>query len=170
MQKGILNLLWIPTDQEIKGELYWIKKICQQIGENNLCKYAKMAARQRKFAYAPYSKYLVGALILCQSGNIYPGNNCERVNYSETDHAEESAVTSAIIHGEVKKTTRKFIKAVFVSSSALSTPCGRCRQIIVEHADNALIVLADTKGEIVRIVSLRTLLPLPFTPEDLGYK
>ena len=57
------------------------------------------AVEVRKFAYAPYSNYNVGAALLCKNGNIYKGCNIENTSYSVTNCAERTAIFSAIANG-----------------------------------------------------------------------
>lgn len=156
--------IWMPSVDDFLKEGKWISNQIDDVGYPNLELLAKQACEISKHSYAPYSNYHVGVAIITASGSTYVGVNAERASYSETDHAEESAITSAIIGGEVQKSGRRFIRAL-VGTSA---PCGRCRQIIAEHADNTLIVLSTPQGKIRTITSLKSIFPLAFTPTDLG--
>lgn len=160
--------IWMPSVQDFLHESVWIEETAASIGTDMIEQLAVEARDIRANSYAPYSNYHVGVAVLTQSGKIYTGVNAERASYSETDHAEESAITAAIIGGEVSRSGRRFIKAVAVSGESTSAPCGRCRQIIAEHADNTLIILADPEAHIHSITSLKSILPLAFTPTDLG--
>lgn len=162
------NLVWTVSTQDSKAEFDWIKSETKRIGQGRLEKLATSAAKQRAHAYVPYSHYQVGVAILTQSGKIYLGNNVERAGYSETDHAEEAAITSAVVDGEVERSGRKFLIALACSHAGDTAPCGRCRQIMTEHADNCLVLTVDTKGNIHRLTSLKTLLPYAFSPTNLG--
>jgi cytidine deaminase len=164
------NLSWTVSTVDSKTELDWINAEIKRVGQGSLENLAKSAAEQRKHAYVPYSHYQVGVAILTKSGDIYLGNNVERASYSETDHAEEAAITNAVVHGEVDRSGRKFLIALACSHAGDTAPCGRCRQIMAEHADNCLVVTVDVDGAIRRITSLKTLLPYAFTPTDLGIK
>jgi cytidine deaminase len=148
-----------------KVEEAWIEKAITSIGKTTISKLVSEAKRVRLNAYPPYSKYYVGAAVLSISGKIYVSCNAEAVSWSDSDHAEQSAVTKAISEGEYKKFGRLFIKAVAVVPGV---PCGHCRQVIMEHADNALIIVAKPDGKIKIITSLKLLLPLAFTPADLN--
>ena len=145
----------------------WMNKEVERISLTVLEKLANEAAEVRKNSYSPYSHYKVGVAVLCESGNKYLGCNAEVASYSESDHGEESAITKAVTEGEAVK-SRKFLKAVAVSHTSDSAPCGRCRQIILEHCDNCLVITADEKGKIRRISSAQALLPYSFGPGDLG--
>lgn len=162
------NLIWTPTPTEIEIERDWINEEILQIGLSTLEKLAKKASEARSTAYTPYSKYTVGAALLRTSGKEEAGQNIEMVTYSETGHAEEQAAKNAVSKGAVQEEGRKFIRAVAVSHKGDTAPCGRCRQIISEFCDNALILVADTKGNIKNITSIKTLLPYAFIPSNLG--
>ncbi len=168
MANIIEGRVWVPTHEEVDAEQDWIIQEIKRLGIDTLTTLAMEAALQRDRAYVPYSSYKVGVTILTKSGEIYRGNNVERAGYSETDHAEEAAITNAVVNGEVEKSGRKFLLALACSHQGDTAPCGRCRQIMVEHADNCLVLTVDTEGEIRRITSLKTLLPYAFTPTDLG--
>ena len=118
-------------------------------------------------AYAPYSGYKVGVAVLTQTGKIFTGANAERVSYSETDHAEQAAITAAVNSGAAVG-NRKFLRAVVVTHVDTSAPCGHCRQIIMEHCDNCLVIVASETGVIRYISSMKILLPHEFTPSALG--
>jgi cytidine deaminase len=160
--------IWTVTTEDMQQERVWIEKQIQELGLQAIENLAKQAAAARANSYAPYSNYHVGVALLTASGTTYTGVNAERASYSETDHAEEAAITNAIIHGEVQKNGRRFIKALAVSHVSDSGSCGRCRQIIIEHCDNSIMVFADENGTIRKITSLKILLPYAFSPSDLG--
>lgn len=160
--------------QEIRlaiDELAWIEHTIEEIGQTKLVDLLFAARDIRKNAYSPYSNYKVGAAILTENGKIYTGVNNEVATYSETGHAEENAIAHAIVHGETE-VGRKFIKALAVvhAGGSHSGPCGRCRQCIKEHADNALIIVWDGKSEKPWTTSLNRIFPNAFGPSDLGIK
>ncbi len=170
MTKKTLNdLIWLVNPKELNFQKIWLQKEIKKIGEKQIQNLVKKAVKQSKFSYSPYSKYPVGVALLAKSGKIYLGNNVERVGYSESDHAEESAVTNAVVSGEIQKSARIFIEAIAVSHKLGSSPCGRCRQIIAEHSDNCVIINCDLKGEIKSITSLKNILPDAFTPTNMGF-
>src|SRR5436305_1990648 len=82
----------------------------------------------RKQAHAPYSKFQVGAALLTASGKIITGCNVENASYGLTICAERSAVCSAIAAGQ-----RQFV-AMAVATPGGHSPCGACRQVLVEFA------------------------------------
>ena len=89
-------------------------------------------------AYAPYSKFHVGAAILTEAGNMYTGCNVENASYGVTNCAERTAIFSAVAaEGPGMK-----LKAVAVLNSATMpcSPCGACRQVIYEFGPKALVI------------------------------
>ncbi len=120
------------------------------------------ACEVRQFAYAPYSKYLVGAAILTGDGHIVTGVNVENASYGLSNCAERSAVFSAVSSGAQQ------IIAVAVCTENSGTPCGACRQVLSEFADGDIpVLLCDDQGH-VRETTLFTLLPDHFGPEHLA--
>jgi cytidine deaminase len=121
------------------------------------------ARRVRANAYAPYSHYPVGAAVRGASGRIYVGANVENASFGLALCAERSAVAAAIAAGE------KSIAAVAVitATSPPAAPCGMCRQVLAEFADDALpIALCNDAGE-RSDTTLGALLPHAFRRDDL---
>lgn len=168
MANKFLNSIISPTAEKIEIEKQYVTEKIKSIGEETLKKLAGEAVKVRQNAYQPYSKYSVGAAILCSSGKIYSAPNTEVVTYSQTGHAEHNAINKAISEGEGKD-NKNFIEAVVVSSESSSEPCGACRQEIAEHSENAVIIAVDANGNPTATTSLKVLLPLAFTPKDLGF-
>lgn len=119
---------------------------------------AALAARGN--AYAPYSKYRVGAAILTESGQITPGCNVENASYGLCNCAERTAVFTAACAGE------RTVIAVAVATEDGGTPCGACRQVLAEFSprdDTPLTVfLLDRDGTVVTETTLSELLPMAF--------
>ena len=141
-----------------------------KITKSKLLQLIKAAVKIRKNAYNPYSHYSVGASILTTSGRIFASCNAEMAGYTGTDHAEASTISRAIADGEVRRSGRKFIKALVVVHEGKSGPCGLCRQRIAEHADDCLIFDVQPSGKIDKTTSLKKLFPYAFTPTHLGIK
>jgi cytidine deaminase len=118
-----------------------------------------IAARQR--AYAPYSRYLVGAALLGRGGAIYDGCNVENAAYSGSICAERTAVVRAVAEGE-----REF-DAIAVATENGGSPCGVCRQFLREFDHGHLRILIATPDGHYREHTLADLLPDSFGPEDL---
>ena len=125
---------------------------------------AALAAKAR--AYAPYSRFSVGAALLTPAGTIYAGANVENAAYPVGSCAEASAISAMVAGGETA------IAAVLVvgDGQALVTPCGACRQRIREFAaDDVPVHLAALDG-VRRTMSAAELLPVAFGPDRLPAK
>lgn len=108
-------------------------------------------------AYAPYSKFLVGAAVRAESGKIYTGCNIENASYGLTVCAERNALFNAVGAGE-----RKFVALCVVGDTEEPiSPCGACRQVMAEFKVPC-IILANLNGKIVEY-TLDELLPLSFS-------
>lgn len=119
-------------------------------------------------AYAPYSRFHVGAAILCESGNIYTGANMENAAFPCGICAESNAVSTAISRGERK------IVAIAVAGGRngkitdYCAPCGVCRQTLREFCDpKQLTVLLAKSTEDYREMTLDDLLPMSFGSDSL---
>jgi len=114
-------------------------------------------------AYAPYSRFRVGAAVLTESGKIFAGCNVENASYGLCNCAERTAIFSAVAAGE-----RKFkCVAVYTPTKTATAPCGACRQVIYEFGPTIRIVSnCDTRDQIDG--SIRSLLPAAFGPDDLA--
>ena len=118
------------------------------------------AITARKRAYAPYSEFQVGAALLGKSGRVYTGCNVENAAYGPSMCAERTAVFKAVSEGE-----REFEAIAVVTENGVS-PCGTCRQVMMEFAPEMTVIIADTQGNVRRTV-VRDLLPDGFTPNQL---
>jgi cytidine deaminase len=123
----------------------------------------KAATKVRKLAYAPYSRYLVGAALLGRSGKVYTGVNVESAAYPTSICAERTAVFKAISEGE-----RSF-KAIAIVTENAGSPCGSCRQVMAEFGLDLVVIQADLAGNIKSEATLQELLPGAFTPADLPH-
>lgn len=116
---------------------------------------AAIAARER--AYAPYSKFRVGAAILTRDGRYYTGCNIENASYSLTCCAERVALFKAVSEGE-----RNFeAVAVTAGTEEYCTPCGACRQALAEFGVDIKVFMANKKGDYL-VQTLSELLPSAF--------
>ena len=118
---------------------------------------AAIKARQR--AVAPYSKLRVGAALLAKSGRIYPGANVESASYGLTCCAERIALFTALMEGE-----REFrAMAVVAPLPEGAMPCGACRQLLAEYANEAVVFIADSRRpKVIREFDVKELLPGAF--------
>jgi len=118
------------------------------------------ACTAREQAYAPYSKFKVGAAVIGGSGTVYAGINVENASFGLTACAERVAIFKAVSAGE------RDILAVAVCTESGVTPCGSCRQVIREFAADCPVYILDTNGS-SRETSLAALLPQSFGKGDL---
>lgn len=125
--------------------------------------YADLVARAiaaREHAYAPYSKFKVGAAVLTASGRIYTGCNIENAALGPTVCAERTAIFKAVSEGE------RTFEVIAVATHTGIAPCGVCRQVMMEFAPDVIVIIANTDGH-YRVSTLETLLPDAFTPRQL---
>ena len=122
---------------------------------------ARAAARARRRAYAPYSRFPVGAAVLTTDGMIYTGCNVENASYGLTLCAERVAIHTAVAQGRRRVTAL----AVAGPAGAKLMPCGACRQVMDEFGVQT-VILASARGA-PAIVSLSDLLPWPFTRRSI---
>lgn len=123
----------------------------------------RVAALARARAYAPYSKYKVGAAIRTKRNKIHSGANVENVSYGLTVCAERCAAFAAIASGETKDWDAI---AVVIEGDRLPSPCGACRQVLAEFSPELRVVLATTGG-LRKVTTLAELLPDAFLPDRL---
>jgi cytidine deaminase len=116
----------------------------------------------RENSYSPYSKYKVGAALLAVSGKIYSGANFENAAYGAGTCAERVALGAALSAGE-----RKFKAICVCGADASITPCGICRQALVEFGDIDVICVGEDGGE-TSSYRLSELLKASFGPANLG--
>jgi cytidine deaminase len=125
-------------------------------------KLIQAAIKVREQAYAPYSRYQVGAALLVKSGRIYTGCNVENASYGASICAERVAAVKAISEGE-----REFvILAIVADSFEPGSPCGICRQFLYEFNPELKLILANLQGKVVES-TLAQYLPDAFGPNRL---
>lgn len=124
---------------------------------------AAVAARAK--AYAPYSRFLVGAAVKDETGAIHAGCNVENAAYPQGTCAEAGALAAMILAGG-----RKIVEvAVVGAGEGLVTPCGGCRQKLREFGSPGLAIhVCDETGKVKKSFTLEELLPSSFGPENLG--
>ena len=119
-------------------------------------KLLKAALEIRERAYAPYSKFAVGAALLTKAGEVFVGCNVENVSLRLTTCAEQAAVAAAIAKGQ-----SEFIAiAVVANSKEPVVPCGGCRQLLAEFNPKLAVISATVSGELQQF-ELANLLPHP---------
>lgn len=115
-------------------------------------------------AYAPYSNYHVGACVVTKDNKYFIGANIENASYSLTNCAERNAIFQAYSNGYRKNDIQAI--AIVSDGKTLATPCGACRQVLVELLErDTPIILSNHKIE--KITDIHELLPMSFTDEDL---
>jgi len=122
------------------------------------------AAREK--AYAPYSNFKVGAAVLTKDGKIYHGCNIENAAYGLTNCAERTAFFSAIADGYKAGDFAQI--AIVGETEGPISPCGACRQVILELGGADLVVILANLENAVEISSPAVLLPGAFSNADLS--
>lgn len=122
---------------------------------------AALHARQR--AYAPYSRFAVGAAVLTDDGRIFSGANIENASYPLTICAERVALFCA----HMAAAGPVVALSVVTPTPTVASPCGACRQVIFELAPQAQIVLLNHNGSERRLTTPQELLPFGFGPDQL---
>ncbi len=114
-------------------------------------------------SYVPYSKFPVGAALLCGDGTVFTGCNVENAAYGSTICAERTALVKAVSEG------RRAFAALAVAgrSEDYCWPCGACRQMLYEFAPDLTVLVAREDGAYVKL-PLKELLPHGFGPSSLG--
>ena len=132
-----------------------------EIGPGDL-ELIRVAALARQRAYAPYSKYKVGAAIRTKRNKVHSGANVENASYGLTVCAERTAAFAAVNAGD----SAFDAIAIVIDDERLPTPCGACRQVLAEFSPQMRVILATTGGK-RKVTTLGELLPNPFLPENL---
>ena len=123
---------------------------------------AELAYGMLDRSYSPYSKFHVGAALLCADGRVFTGCNVENAAYGSTICAERTALVKAVSEG-----AREFVTlAVVGRGEDFCWPCGACRQMLREFAPNLEVVVGNGKKELT-VIPLPELLPHSFGPESL---
>lgn len=133
-----------------------------ELTEQQRTELVRRALQARQRAYAPYSKYPVGAALLTRSGKIFEGVNIENAAYPAGVCAERSAVFAAVSNGQ-----REFT-AIAVATRNGGTPCGSCRQVLAEFGLDTRVIMADEQGRILAEMTVKELLPNAFGADSLG--
>jgi cytidine deaminase len=122
------------------------------------------AAAARDHAYAPYSKFKVGAAIRAASGRVYQGVNVENAAYPQGTCAEAGAIAAMVLGGD----TAIAEVAVIADATVPVAPCGGCRQKLAEFAGRDVKVsMANLRGE-TAVMTMGELLPGAFEPVHMS--
>ena len=148
--------------------------IFKLIEENNEIKedinevLVKAAIDATKYAYVPYSNFKVGAAILAENGTIYTGCNIENASYSPTNCAERTAIFKAVSEGVTKFKKIAVVGGPNGNLENYCPPCGVCRQVISEFADEDFELILGTSENTYTIYNFfQEVLPLSFTAKEL---
>lgn len=130
--------------------------------KNELLQAAKEA---RNRSYSPYSRFAVGAALVCEDGTVYLGANVENASYPLCMCAERNAVYNALMNG---RTSDEFeALAIVADTEEPCSPCGACRQVLSElFPKDAPIYLGNLRGD-EKITTVTELLPFAFDGGDL---
>ena len=128
----------------------------------------KAAIEATKYAYVPYSNFKVGAAILAENGKIYSGCNIENASYSPTNCAERTAIFKAVSEGVTKFKKIAVVGGPNGNLENYCPPCGVCRQVISEFADeNFELILGTSENTYAVYNFFQEVLPLSFTAKEL---
>jgi cytidine deaminase len=134
----------------------------------------QLAARAAKDAYAPYSKFKVGAALRMDDGQIVPGNNQENASFPAGTCAERTALHAAMAIMPKGTVESMAIVVPQVRGSRPVTPCGICRQALVEQERRQegpiRLLMGVVRGPVIEMFSVDTLLPLSFDSNHLPGK
>ena len=131
----------------------------------------RKALEMVKAAYAPYSRFQVGAAVLASSGRIYGGTNVENASYGATVCAERTAIFSAVAAGERNLVALAVAGGVAGVVTDYCAPCGICRQVMREFGDpETFRVLVARSASDYRAYTLEELLPGSFGPDMLNQR
>ena len=129
----------------------------------------KKAIEARELAYAPYSRFKVGAALLCCDGSVYTGCNIENSSFSPTVCAERVAVFKAISEGRRDFTAIAVVGGPGGKTLDRCAPCGVCRQVLSEFCGENFVVLLGN-SEKFKEHKLGKLLPFAFSESDVGIR
>ncbi len=136
------------------------------IKEDTIKRLINEALNARNYAYAPYSKFMVGAALITEDDSVYTGCNVENASYGATNCAERTAIFKAVSEGE------RLIKAIAIvggvkdGDMTYAYPCGVCRQVLREFSNPGdLVIIVAKNQDDYKTYSLEELLPESFGPD-----
>lgn len=123
-----------------------------------------LALKAKKRAYAPYSKYSVGAVVKDSKGKVYSGCNVENASYPAGLCAERTATVKMVSKGG------RSIHTVVVAASSEDPvfPCGMCLQVLQEFGRKARVIAVNSRGTLYQETLLSELFPFAFSPDKLA--
>jgi len=135
-------------------------KHINQVTSTQLLQLARDVAKN---AYAPYSKFNVGAALVTDKGDFFTGCNVENASYGITLCAERNAIANMVAHGQ----TKIVAIAIHAQKTTDCYPCGACRQWIYEFGKDAQVIVEDENLNPL-FTTIQELLPHAFGPDDLS--
>ncbi len=135
----------------------------RQIPPTTLAAMKQGAIEAAHRAYAPYSRFAVGAAVLSADGRIYTGANVENASFGLSICAERNAIFRAVAEGA----RRIDAVVVYTPTGSATPPCGACRQVLCEFGADAMVVCCSDDGASDRHYRLAELLPDAFGPRHL---
>ncbi len=135
------------------------------MNQNNIEYLVQKAKEARERAYAPYSRFQVGAALETQEGKIFLGCNIENATYSATNCAERTAIYQAIAQGEFHLKRIAIVGGLEtepLQQADYCMPCGICLQVMMEFCDPETFEIIVTKQESSKVFLLKELLPYGF--------
>lgn len=126
-----------------------------------------LAVEAMKKSYSPYSDCKVGAALLCKNGKVFTGTNIENAAFSPTVCAERVAFFKAVSEGEAEFSKIAVVGGKNGIINGIFAPCGVCRQVMREFCDDDFSIIMGESEEKYKIVSLKDLLPLSFSPDNV---
>jgi cytidine deaminase len=139
------------------------KEAVIMLTENRILRLIDAAKEARKRAYAPYSRFPVGAALETGCGRIFSGCNIENAAYGVSMCAERVALFKAVSEGFTDFTALALVTA----GPKIASPCGSCRQVLSEFALHMPVIMANVAGE-YQVKTVAQLLPAAFTGANLG--
>ena len=129
----------------------------------------KEALEARKMAYTPYSHFNVGAALLTKDGRVYRGCNIENDSYTPSNCAEMTAFFKAVSDGIMDFSAIAIVGGPAKTGSlSICSPCGVCRQVMMEFCDpKTFKIILGTDESDFKVYTLEQMLPLGFGPENL---
>lgn len=124
----------------------------------------EMAYKTMDNAYAPYSHFHVGSCVKTKDGKYFVGSNVENASYGLTNCAERNAIFQVYSKGYRQGDIEAI--AIVGQGNTMITPCGACRQVLVELLEKDTPIVLGTKGKTV-VTTIVELMPMAFTSEDL---
>lgn len=159
-------MLNIAADQYVSNALE-CRALIDDVNQNQSAM-LRAAINAAKNAYCPYSKFHVGAALMTLTANIYAGCNVENVMYNSMSHAEQTAISNAIVHEGPDMLIMEMV--IWAPTPEPCPSCGGCRQLIREHAaskDIRIWSYCEDPTVPPLGMTVEQLLPHSFGPENL---